>query len=140
MLIHPDVHLEIARQRHHDLRADARGERMAGRRDGVIGRIARRAARGTKPRATRAPRADWGSDAVLMAADHFGHRDAGGLVVDLFWNPSNPDDEFRVEVEDERDGTRFVLRPTTGREAIQAFHHPFSAARAPAQRPATRAS
>jgi hypothetical protein len=25
---------------------------------------------------------------------------------------------------DRRDGTRFVLYPATGREAIQAFHHP----------------
>jgi hypothetical protein len=39
-------------------------------------------------------------------------------------------DEFRVEVVDERDGAHFVLHPTTGREAIDAFYHPFSAARA----------
>jgi hypothetical protein len=65
---------------------------------------------------------------VLTAADHFGHRETGGIVVDLFWSRRNLDDEFRVVVEDEREGARFVLHPRTGREAIQAFHHPFSAA------------
>lgn len=61
-------------------------------------------------------------------ADHFGHRESGGIAVDLFWNRTDVGDEFRVEVEDGREGTRFVLYPTTGREAIQAFHHPFPAA------------
>lgn len=65
---------------------------------------------------------------MLTGADHFGHRQSGGIVVDLFWNSRNLRDEFRVEVEDERAGTRFVLHPRTGREAIQAFYHPFSAA------------
>jgi hypothetical protein len=65
---------------------------------------------------------------VLAAADHFGHRESGGIVVDLFWNSRSLRNEFRVEVEDEREGTRFVLHPRTGREAIQAFYHPFSAA------------
>jgi hypothetical protein len=49
-------------------------------------------------------------------------------VVDLFWDHRDLHDEFRVEVKDRRDGTRFVLYPATGREAIQAFHHPFSSA------------
>jgi hypothetical protein len=47
-------------------------------------------------------------------------------LVDLFWDRRDLHDEFRVEVKDRRDGTRFVLYPATGREAIQAFHHPFS--------------
>jgi hypothetical protein len=64
---------------------------------------------------------------VLTGADHFGHRESGGIVVDLFWKGGNFRDEFRVEVEDDREGTRFVLHPRTGREAIQAFHHPFAA-------------
>jgi hypothetical protein len=64
------------------------------------------------------------------AADHFGHRVNDGVVVDLYWDRGNPEDEFRVEVVDRREGARFVLHPTTGREAISAFHHPFSAARA----------
>jgi hypothetical protein len=64
------------------------------------------------------------------AATHFGHREAGGVVVDLFWDRGNLEHEFRVEVEDRRDGARFVLYPQTGREAIQAFRHPFGAAQA----------
>jgi hypothetical protein len=67
---------------------------------------------------------------VLTAVNHFGHRDTDGIVVDLFWNRRNLKDEFRVQVEDRREGTRFVLHPLTGREAIQAFYHPFAAARA----------
>ncbi|HET8874232.1 MAG TPA: hypothetical protein VFM83_11155 [Gaiellaceae bacterium] len=67
---------------------------------------------------------------VLNAANHFGHRETDGIVVDLFWNRSYLKDEFRVQVEDRREGTRFVLHPLTGREAIQAFYHPFAAARA----------
>ena len=66
----------------------------------------------------------------MSIADHFGHRENNGIVVDLFWNRGTLENEFRVEVVDERDGARFVLHPTTGREAIEAFYHPFSAARA----------
>jgi len=66
----------------------------------------------------------------MPAADHMAHRETNGVVVDLFWNRARLEDEFRVEVVDERDGARFVLHPTTGREAIEAFYHPFSAARA----------
>ena len=66
----------------------------------------------------------------MSAADsHFGHRESDGVVVDLFWERRCLDDEFRVEVEDRREGGRFVLYPRTGSEAIQAFYHPFSAAR-----------
>jgi len=61
-------------------------------------------------------------------ADHFAHREADGIVVDLFWSRGGLGNEFRVEVEDRRDGTSFVLRPTTGREAMEAYRHPFSAA------------
>ncbi len=67
---------------------------------------------------------------MSRAANHFGHRESDGIVVDLFWDRGNVADEFRVEVEDQRKGARFVLHPTTGREAIDAFYHPFSAARA----------
>jgi hypothetical protein len=66
----------------------------------------------------------------MPTADHFGHREGDGIVVDLYWDRGRPEDEFRVEVVDERDGVRFVLHPLTGREAIEAFYHPFSAARA----------
>ena len=140
MLIHPDVHLEIARQRHHDLLADGRLHGIRRGRDDLTGPSSARATRRTgTSRATRSSRADWGCEGVLTATDHFGHRETGGLVVDLFWNPRNLAREFRVEVEDEREGTRLVLHPRTGREAIQAFHHPFAAAPAPAEGPVIRA-
>jgi hypothetical protein len=64
---------------------------------------------------------------VLGGADHFGHRESDGIVVDLYWNYRDLTDEFRVEVENEREGTRFVLYPRTAREAIQAFRDPFDA-------------
>jgi hypothetical protein len=64
---------------------------------------------------------------MTRRTDHFGHREDAGIAVDLFWGRRDLHDEFRVEVKDRRDGTRFVLYPATGREAIQAFHHPFSA-------------
>jgi hypothetical protein len=67
---------------------------------------------------------------VLTTANHFGHRDTDGIVVDLFWSRRNLTDEFRVQVEDRRERTCFVLHPLTGKEAIQAFYHPFAAARA----------
>lgn len=65
---------------------------------------------------------------VLDDANHFGHRENGGLVIDLFWEHGDVEDEFRVEVEDRRIGVRLLFYPSTGREAIQAFHHPFAAA------------
>jgi hypothetical protein len=71
---------------------------------------------------------DWRCVHMTSAANHFGHRESGGLVVDLFWDPGQLQDEFRVSVEDRREGARFVLHPATGREAIEAYHHPFSAA------------
>ena len=58
---------------------------------------------------------------------HFGHRESDGVVVDLFWDRGDTEDEFRVEVEDTRLGTGFVLHPLTGSEAIEAYHHPFAA-------------
>jgi hypothetical protein len=64
----------------------------------------------------------------MSSADHFGHRETDGVVVDLFWSHGLLEDEFRVEVVDEREGARFVLHPLTGREAIEAFYHPFAAA------------
>ena len=58
---------------------------------------------------------------MIRGTDHFGHREAAGIVVDLFWDRRDLHDEFRVEVKDRRDGTRFVLYPATGREAIRPF-------------------
>ncbi len=66
----------------------------------------------------------------MSSANHFGHRENDGIVVDLFWDRGEFAEEFRVEVVDERGGAEFVLHPMTGSEAIQAFYHPFAAARA----------
>jgi hypothetical protein len=60
---------------------------------------------------------------VLDDANHFGHRESCGLVIDLFWEHGDVEDEFRVEVEDKRIGVRLLLYPSTGRDAIRAFHH-----------------
>jgi hypothetical protein len=46
---------------------------------------------------------------MTSAANHFGHRESGGLVIDLFWDAGRLEDEFRVTVEDRREGARFVL-------------------------------
>jgi hypothetical protein len=65
---------------------------------------------------------------ALTAPNHFGHRETDDIVVDLFWDRTDGH-EFRVEVEDRRQHVRFVLRPTTGKEAIRTFYHPFAVAR-----------
>jgi hypothetical protein len=65
---------------------------------------------------------------VQTAANHFGHRESVDIVVDLFWS-RRVGNEFRVEVEDRREGVRFVLRTLTGKAAIHAFYHPFASAR-----------
>lgn len=57
---------------------------------------------------------------------HFAHRESSGLVVDLYWDPTDALHEFRVEVAERDGGDRFVLFPATGRAAVQAFHHPFA--------------
>jgi hypothetical protein len=69
---------------------------------------------------------------MLTASNHFGHRETDGIVVDLFWDRRDLEDEFRVHVNDRREGGRFVLYAKTGREAVQAFYHPFAAAQAAA--------
>jgi len=58
--------------------------------------------------------------------NHFGHRESDGVVVDLVWDRGDAEGAFRVEVEDTRLGVGFVLHPPTGREAIEAYHHPFA--------------
>jgi hypothetical protein len=60
----------------------------------------------------------------MEAANHFGHRESAGVVVDLYWDGG--EDGFRVEVMDRGRRARFVLRPATGRDAIDAFYHPFA--------------
>jgi hypothetical protein len=73
---------------------------------------------------------------MSAAANHFAHREAGEVVVDLFWDRGKLEHEFRVEVEIRADGTHFVLYPTTGKAAVHAFHHPFAAASPLPPRPA----
>ncbi|MDH4340797.1 MAG: hypothetical protein OEW47_10605 [Thermoleophilia bacterium] len=57
---------------------------------------------------------------------HFAHREASGLAVDLFWDPSDLDHEFRVNVAGPGGDMSFVLFPTSGAAAVEAFHHPFA--------------
>jgi hypothetical protein len=134
MFLHPSIHLELARQRHQDLLAAAERRRIAKACED------HKAASGCEPadRATR-PGESWvwtsagDKDTVevsypLTTANHFGHRETDDIVVDLFWS-RRVGDEFRVEVEDRREHVRFVLYPTTGKEAIHAFYHPFAVAR-----------
>jgi hypothetical protein len=127
MFVHPEVHVELARERHRELLAKAESRRLAGARNRPTGVTTSQRTRDgghARPPATAPGRCE----GVLTTADHFGHRETGGIVVDLFWSRSDVRDDFRVVVEDEREGARFVLHPPTGREAIQAFYHPFSAA------------
>jgi hypothetical protein len=65
----------------------------------------------------------------MSTADHFAHREDDGIVVDLFWNRGLLDDEFRVEVVNEREGSSIVLYATTWTEAIDAYYDPSSATR-----------
>ena len=66
----------------------------------------------------------------VLTANHFARREADGIVVDLYWDHGVGvlGDAFRIVVVDKRDSALFVLHRRTGRGAIQAFHHPFSAA------------
>jgi len=57
---------------------------------------------------------------------HVAPREASGLAVDLFWDPEDLDHEFRVKVADRGSGAGFVLFPTSGPAAVEAFHHPFA--------------
>ena len=41
----------------------------------------------------------WGPRNMLNA-NHFGHRRNGPLIIDLFWEHGDIEDQFRVEVED----------------------------------------
>jgi hypothetical protein len=131
MFIHPQTHLEIARQRHEDLLVEADRRRLAKASEG-LGCIwpARQSSASTSRTQRDSDGVFTGGPRVKGTATHFGHREAGGVVVDVFWDRGSLVNEFRVEVEDRRDGARFVLYPQTGREAIQAFRHPFAAARA----------
>jgi hypothetical protein len=62
----------------------------------------------------------------LYENNHFAHRESSGFVVDLYWDPADVSHEFRVEILERGSGYGLVLFPTNGRDAVQAFHHPFA--------------
>jgi hypothetical protein len=64
---------------------------------------------------------------MICGTDRFGHREDAGIVSTCSGTAAIFTTNSVWRFKDRRDGTRFVLYPATGREAIQAFHHPFSA-------------
>jgi len=56
------------------------------------------------------------------------HRAGDGLVVLLLWNRA--DGELKVVVDDLRTGGSFELAAGDGKQALDAFHHPFAYAAA----------
>jgi hypothetical protein len=127
MFEHSVVHLELARQRQQNLLAAAERRRHLTEADD---HPSRRPVRGSSGAATEHSRRRRRWEEVLGGGNHFAHREADGVVVDLFWEHKRLENAFRVEVGDKRAGTHFVLHPITGGEAIQAFYHPFAAAEA----------
>lgn len=55
-------------------------------------------------------------------------RDSDGINVSFQWRNYCNEDEFRVHVLDNRDGTDFILNPQNFNEARECFHHPFAVA------------
>jgi hypothetical protein len=135
VFLHPEIYLEIAREQRKGLFADAERRRIAEAPNQVGMAPARPRSWWERARrllshptamspVSRISKADRRSEQTSGAANHFGHRESGGVVVDLYWDGG--ESQFRVEVMDRREGTRFVLRPTTGGDAIDAFYHPFA--------------
>jgi hypothetical protein len=52
------------------------------------------------------------------------HRTSDGLDVLLVWNRG--DDQLKVVVDDLRTGSSFELVAGDGKQALDAFHHPFA--------------
>src|SRR4051794_21815435 len=108
--MHPAIHREIAREQHKARLADAQRRRIA-----KAGKHADAAPAGaqswwerarvllfdsrTTSRITQMSEADKRSEQMSGAADHFGHRESDGIVVDLYWKGEG-DGQFRVEVVD----------------------------------------
>jgi len=46
---------------------------------------------------------------MIHRTDHFGHREAAGIVVGLFWDRCDLHDEFCAEAKGRLDGTRFGI-------------------------------
>jgi hypothetical protein len=113
MFPRPLIVLKLAQTQHDQLVAGA--QRHAPRRT--------RGAPGDEPR----PGAE--------TATHFAHREADGITVDLYWTHRRLEDSFRVDVVDRRRRTVFTLRPASGKEAVEAYRHPFVAAARAAARP-----
>lgn len=134
--MHAAIHREIAREQHKARLADAERRPIAKASKHADGAPARARSWWERARVLlfdsritsripQMPEADRRSEQMSGGADHFGHRESDGIVVDLYWKGEG-DGQFRVEVVDKREGARFVLRPATGREAIQAYYHPFA--------------
>ena len=51
-------------------------------------------------------------------------RDADGLHIVLLWRPR--DDRLTVVIEDRRERASFMVAVSTGKEALDAFNHPFA--------------
>jgi len=60
-------------------------------------------------------------------------RSGDGLDVSLLWDPA--DGSIVVTVDDARTGEAFVI-PVAATDALEAFHHPFAYAAAPARQAA----
>src|SRR5262245_16761024 len=58
------------------------------------------------------------------AAVELAARAADGLHIVLLWHPR--DDSLEVVVEDSRERLSYTLAASTGKEALEAFHHPFA--------------
>jgi hypothetical protein len=100
MFPHALIHLKLAQTRHDELVEEAS--------------FARRLLRGD-------------AHAQSRTTVHFAHRETDGLTVDLYWTHGDLDDTFRIEVVDRVANTEFTLRPANGKEAVNAYHHPFVA-------------
>src|SRR6266568_4929487 len=91
MFLHPIVHLEIARQRNQELRADAERRPIAKGCDRAGRTLLKRQGRSSTwrasetgtPHLTQASKTHWRVEQVLSAANHFGHRETDGITVDL---------------------------------------------------------
>jgi hypothetical protein len=140
VLVNSIVHVELARQRQQNVVAAADRHRHLADADSRLSRTQTRGSSTGAPSASRNegrrarrehPRPRWRWENMLIGRNHFGHRESGAVVVDLFWDRRRLENEFRVEVADRRAGTRFVLHPVTGKAAIQAFYHPFATSGVP---------
>lgn len=110
----PLIHIALSQARHDELIERREPRRPSWRRPALrLPAVARRFLRG---------------EGTVISSDshHFAHRQAAGITVDLYWMHRHYEDTFRVDVFDRSSRTAFTLRPTTGKEALDAFYHPFA--------------